>query len=161
MAISFIYISIIGLLLIFITSFIIYEVFAKVWKSLPRLPLPKQARMIVVILPIFLAHILNIWLYAGVYFLLGLVTEIGQISGLGHVPALTLESFFDCLYFSGVSYTTLGFGDYIATGNLRMLSATEALNGLVLMGWTVSFTYLAMENFWKMTPHQASDSIEL
>jgi hypothetical protein len=31
---------------------------------------------------------------------------------------------------------------------LRLLAGAEALNGLVLIGWSASFTYIAMERFW-------------
>ena len=31
---------------------------------------------------------------------------------------------------------------------MRLLTGIEALNGLVLIGWSASFTYLAMEEFW-------------
>jgi hypothetical protein len=33
-------------------------------------------------------------------------------------------------------------------GQLRLLAGVEALNGLLLIGWTTSYTFLAMEKFW-------------
>lgn len=142
-------ISAIGLMMIFVTTLLMYELFGKVWAHLPGLSIPKRARVVLMIVPIFTAHILNIWLYGLVYFLTENFTDMGSIIGPEKETGLRLDGFFDCLYFSSVSYTTLGFGDLIAIGPLRMLSATEALNGLVLMGWTISFTYLVMEDFWK------------
>jgi hypothetical protein len=50
-------------------------------------------------------------------------------------------------------YTTLGIGDLYPTGALRILSGVEALNGLVMVGWTASLTYLYMEKFWKLRGH--------
>jgi hypothetical protein len=35
-------------------------------------------------------------------------------------------------------------------GPVRLLSGVEALNGLMLIGWSASFTYLTMEKFWPL-----------
>ena len=148
---DFIIISSTGLVMIFITSLIIYEIFGCVWKILPRLDLSKRLRVPFVIVPIFTAHILNIWLYALIYLMIAHATSMGLIAGSAISGLGKGVSFYDYLYFSAVTYTTVGFGDIVATGMLRMLAATEALNGLVLMGWTISFTYLAMEDYWKTT----------
>jgi hypothetical protein len=31
---------------------------------------------------------------------------------------------------------------------MRLIAGIESLNGLVLIGWSASFTYLTMEEFW-------------
>ena len=31
-----------------------------------------------------------------------------------------------------------------------MIAGVEALNGLLLIGWSASFTYLAMERYWPL-----------
>ena len=43
---------------------------------------------------------------------------------------------------------TLGFGDIYPVGDLRLIASVEALNGLLMLGWSASFIYLAMEKFW-------------
>lgn len=138
--------------MIFITSLVIYELFGRIWPLLPKLSLPPRAEVALIVIPIFTAHIINIWLYALIYLTIENVSSMGEIIGPEKSISWSLDSFFACLYFSGTTYTTLGFGDFVATKALRLLSATEALNGLVLMGWTVSFTYLAMEKFWRGKP---------
>jgi hypothetical protein len=35
---------------------------------------------------------------------------------------------------------------------LRIIAGVESLNGLVLIGWSASFTYLSMEQFWEDKP---------
>lgn len=57
-------------------------------------------------------------------------------------------SFSASLYFSAETYTSLGFGDLTPNGPVRLLAGVEALNGLLLIGWSASFTYLCMERFW-------------
>jgi hypothetical protein len=46
-----------------------------------------------------------------------------------------------------VSVATLGFGDLAPVGNIRLLTGMESLTGFVLIGWSVSFTYLEMDRF--------------
>jgi hypothetical protein len=52
-------------------------------------------------------------------------------------------NFFDSLYFSIVTFTTLGYGDYHATGIMRYLAAAEAFLGTALMAL---FTVIVARN---------------
>jgi len=54
----------------------------------------------------------------------------------------------DYVYFSLATYTTLGVGDLHLCGAMRLIVVVESLNGLVLIGWSASFTYLTMEELW-------------
>jgi hypothetical protein len=38
----------------------------------------------------------------------------------------------------------------VPTGPLRLLVGVEALNGLLLIGWSASYIYLAMERCWNI-----------
>lgn len=146
---SFAAICIIGMVNILITWLLAYEVLGAVWNLLPRLHILPRLKVVLIGIPIFIIHIAGIWIYAGVYFLIENYTNLGKIIGYPHVQGINAASFLDCLYFSSAIYTSLGLGDLIPTENLRMLVAAEVLNGLVLIGWTVSFTYLTMEKFWQ------------
>ncbi len=127
-----------------------YEIMRVVWAGLPKMTIPARLRVLVLIGPVFLIHIIGIWVYALTYFLLENFSSIGVVNGIGHTVNLTYQSFLDCLYFSSSTYTSLGFGDLTPTHELRMLAAAEVLNGMVLIAWTASFTYLAMEKFWHL-----------
>jgi len=37
----------------------------------------------------------------------------------------------------------------VPTGDLRLVAGVEALNGLLLIGWSASYTFIAMERFWQ------------
>lgn len=50
----------------------------------------------------------------------------------------SLESLSDALYFSLVTYTTLGYGDIVLPGEFRLLGAIEATNGVILLGWSTA-----------------------
>lgn len=42
-------------------------------------------------------------------------------------------------------------------GSIRMITGVESLTGFLLIGWTVSFTYLAMEKFWELPHHRGKE----
>jgi len=142
-----------SMLLVLATVLIHYETLRLASSWLPRLNIPPRQRIIAVIFATFCAHTVEIWLYATAYFILADDFSIGTISGTRS------ESFYDYLYFSTATYTTLGFGDVVPYGNMRIMAAIESLVGLLMITWSASFTYVAMENFWKMhathrTPHE-------
>jgi hypothetical protein len=131
------------LVLLVLTTVIHYEALAALGAGLPRLEIPARAKLIVVILVTFLAHALEMLLYGLAVFTL--VRGFG-LGTLGNVPAVSLSQ---CLYFSAETYTSLGFGDVVPVGPVRLLAGAEALNGLLLIGWSASYTYIAMERYWK------------
>lgn len=69
-----------------------------------------------------------VWLWAGVMMQLALFQ--------------TLE---EAVYFSIVSFTTLGFGDDILPQSWRLFSGLIATNGLVLFGLTTAFLFEALD----------------
>ncbi|MCU7933181.1 MAG: potassium channel family protein [Candidatus Thiodiazotropha sp. (ex Codakia rugifera)] len=54
-------------------------------------------------------------------------------------------SFIDCIYFSSVVYTTLGFGDLLPTGLIRIITGVEALMGLSLTAWSISSAFVEIQ----------------
>lgn len=130
------------ILLTFITVMIHYEVLRLTSILLPRLTIPARSRIVVVIGAALIAHMIAITMYAGAFYYLAKYADLGAISGQ------PIETFYDYLYYSLTTYTTLGIGDYYPLGELRILTGTESLVGLVMITWSASFTYLAMEKFW-------------
>ena len=43
------------------------------------------------------------------------------------------------VYFSGVTYTTTGYGDLILAPEWRLVGAVEALTGILMCGWSTAF----------------------
>jgi len=158
---NFIAISLISVLVIFITWLSTYEILGKVWNILPKLTIAPRLRVMLIGVPIFAAHIIGIWLYALTYFIVENYTSLGKIVGDGRAYGLNYQSFKDCLYFSAATYTSLGLGDLVPTHDMRMLVGAEVLNGLVMIGWTISFTFLTMEKFWSNPKyHRAKEIVE-
>jgi hypothetical protein len=135
-----------AVVLVVLTILILYETLRLTSNHLAELPLPPRARIIVVVLAAFVGHTLAVWTYAFAYWVLAVRWQVGGFSGL------PVEGFLDCLYFSVVTYTSLGFGDQVPVSHARLIAGVEALNGLLLIGWSASFTYLAMERYWPMHP---------
>ena len=119
-----------------------YEVLRFASLLLSRLTISPRRRILVVMAAVFFAHAIEIWMYAAAYFLATGYVGLGSLSG-------TLENnFSDYLYFSTSTYSSLGYGDINPLGNLRIMAGIETVTGLVMIGWSASFTYLAMEKFW-------------
>jgi voltage-gated potassium channel Kch len=43
------------------------------------------------------------------------------------------------IYFSGVTYTTTGYGDLVLPVEWRLVGAVEALTGILMCGWSTGF----------------------
>ncbi len=76
----------------------------------------------VLVLWIQLAATLCVWLWAGLFLWLGVFEDV--------------ES---AVYFSIVSFTTLGFGDILLEKSWRLLSGLAAANGLLMFGFFTAF----------------------
>jgi voltage-gated potassium channel len=70
----------------------------------------------------FVIHALEIWLYAFLYLKLDAFSQFEQ-----------------ALYFSVVTYSTLGYGDLLMPHEWRILGATEAPVGVIMLGWSTAF----------------------
>lgn len=113
-------------------------------KGLIGHPRPFRRPMLVIIFTLFLTHLFQVTLYA-------LALSVLDRAGYGRLIGAVVGGpgwFEDHFHFSIASYTTLGFGDIIAEGPIRIIAGIEALNGLLLVAWSASFTYLAMERLW-------------
>jgi len=68
------------------------------------------------------AHTVEVWLWTFVYLWLGAFATIEE-----------------AVYFTLVTFTTLGYGDVILAVEHRLLSGFTAVNGLILVGLTTAF----------------------
>jgi hypothetical protein len=99
--------------------------------------LPKRALIAVIAtaLGLMLLHCLQILVWAVAYRLLTPVQPID-----------TLEA---AMYFSAVTFTTLGYGDItLSSEQWRLLTGIEALNGVLLLGWSTALLYAVVHRTW-------------
>src|SRR5262249_57703416 len=67
----------------------------------------------------------------------------------------TLEA---AVYFSLVTYTTIGFGDFVLGPGWRVMAGIEGLAGIILIGWSTAFVFAVvnrMYEHWRPVPHLA------
>ena len=57
--------------------------------------------------------------------------------------------FLDFVYVSATTYSTLGYGDLVPSGPLRLVFGTESLVGFLMITWSASFAYLEMQRYWR------------
>ncbi len=91
------------------------------------------------VLFLFLATVLEVWVWALLYIL------IGAFDGLE-----------EALYFSTVTFTTLGYGDIVLDEEWRLLASFEAANGLFLFGWSTALVFAVVQWIFDHREEQAS-----
>ena len=55
-----------------------------------------------------------------------------------------LYSFKEAIYFSLITFTTVGYGDVVIDSDWKILGGLEAINGIMMVGWSTAlmFSYL-------------------
>jgi Ion channel len=136
----------IATILVLLSLFLQYEVMTYAWKLSDLLTfMPTQARIMVLVLINIIAHFCHIAIFACGLRLAVMQFKLGQLLG-------SVDSFLDYYYFSTVTYVSLGYGDIIPTGYVRVLAAAEGVTGLILIGCSVSMIFLFMERYWRQDP---------
>jgi voltage-gated potassium channel len=75
------------------------------------------------------------------------------------LPAITeLETLEKAVYFSMVTFTTLGYGEITLGPDWRVLSSIEAMNGILLIGWTTALLFSVLQRTWILSHRPASRS---
>jgi Ion channel len=142
-----------SLLLVAATVIVHYE-FLRLTSAVTGLAIPGRAQILTIIAMVFVAHLVEVGLYMGAYYACHIWWGLGSIDG-------EMEGgIADYFYFSITTFTTLGVGDLHPRGPIRLIAGVESLNGLVLIGWSASFTYLSMERFWQDGPASARSMTE-
>jgi hypothetical protein len=100
------------------------------WGSRNTLLALTQAAIVLVVL-----HALEIVVWAGVYKALVPVGELADLE--------------TAVYFSFVTFTTLGYGDITLSEGWRLLSGIQALNGILLVGWSTALMFAVVQKSWQ------------
>ena len=77
---------------------------------------------LITVLALFALHGVEIWLYAFFYSIMDVMPDL-----------------YDALYFSTMTYSTLGFDDSGLDYQWRLVAAIESINGLLLVGWSTAY----------------------
>jgi hypothetical protein len=83
---------------------------------------------LLIVLAIIVLHGIEIWGFALLYLALDAIQ--------------TLE---EALYFSTISYSTVGYNDTHIGGDWRLLGAFESILGMILLGWSTAFFFRMLD----------------
>ena len=65
-----------------------------------------------------------------------------------------VENLEKALYFSTVTFTTLGYGDILLNSNWRLMAAFEAANGIIIFGLSTAVVVAAVQRVYFPNPTQ-------
>ena len=83
----------------------------------------------------FLAIVIEAWIWALLYLYDPFITALPN-----------LETAF---YFFMVTFTTLGYGDVVLTGQRRTLASIQAANGVIVFGWTTALIFYFIQKIYQ------------
>src|SRR5215475_8654727 len=97
---------------------------------------PSTPRRVALLLRLFLGivvlHLIQVGLWAVMF-----------------LAARVLPNLETALYFSLVSYTTIGFGDVVLGPGWRVLAGIEGLTGILLAGWSTAFVFSIVNRMYE------------
>ncbi|MCF6458148.1 potassium channel family protein [Pseudoalteromonas sp. MMG023] len=64
----------------------------------------------------------------------------------GSLAGIDVNSITDYLYYSSIVFTTLGFGDIVPKGLIRLFTSIESLTGISLVAWSMSVAFLEIQH---------------
>lgn len=91
-------------------------------RSSTMLKLAPITLLIAAAIGLFLIHTIEIWSYALLYLALRAAPDFEQ-----------------ALYFSTVTYASIGYGDVLVAKPWRILGAIEGATGVIMLGWSTAF----------------------
>lgn len=91
---------------------------------------------IAVVLGLFVLHGVEIWMYAALFKLIGAVPDLRE-----------------AVYFSSISYGSIGYDDSLMAPQWRLLGAFEGVAGAILLGWSIAFFVSVMTPFTARKKH--------
>jgi len=86
----------------------------------------RMLAMNTVVIGVFAVLTAEVWLWATSFTLIGVV-----------------DDFETALYFSTITFSTVGYGDVVPHPEWRMLAALEGVDGFLLIGWSTAYLIAA------------------
>ncbi len=108
----------------------------KKYKPLAEKEFVKKSGKLIIYTSFFLLllHFVEAGIWAFTYYMLPGITEFDTIE--------------KAIYFSLVTFTTLGYGDITISSANRILAGLEAINGILLIGWSTAYMFSVVQFFY-------------
>ncbi len=117
------------------TSMMIYVYSQSSFEVHIRIPMWRKALLLGLAATVLaVKHYIDIVLWAMAYWLMASKTQF--------------DDFETAVYFSSVTYTTLGYGDIVPMGSWRVLCGIQAMNGILLFGWSTALLIMLVQQIW-------------
>jgi hypothetical protein len=71
-----------------------------------------------------------------------------SVWALAYLATGAIEGVEKALYFSAVTFTTLGYGDIVLSERWRLLAGFEAANGVIMFGWTTALVFAVVQSLY-------------
>jgi hypothetical protein len=91
-----------------------------------------------ILIMVMTAHIAEILLYMGLFMLGRGPLGLGGFSGDPH-------GLLGLFYYTVETYSSLGAGDVIPVGEIRLIASAASLNGILLLAWSGAFLFAVTE----------------
>lgn len=100
------------------------------WFRLHRHNFGKTVAMITTVLGLFAVHTVEVWMWAAAFVAVGAIPQ-----------------FENALYFSTVTFSTVGYGDITLDPAWRLFASLEGVNGFILIGWSTAYLVAASTRY--------------
>ncbi len=80
-----------------------------------------------------------------------------SVPGAGTISEGYGDSAGGLLYFSGITFTTLGLTQQTTAGPIRLLAMLQALGGFMLITWSATFVYSIWDERFRQTDEREAD----
>ena len=89
--------------------------------------------LLVVVWVLAIMHLVQVAVWAAVFRYLG-----------------CFDSYYQALYFSQMTYSTVGYGDLVAPDVWKLFCGVESIMGMLMFGWSASFLFGTVSQFYKI-----------
>jgi hypothetical protein len=145
---DFVFTLALSIVIVVLTILVNYEVLNIVWKHIPKIEKSPRKCIVYIMLAILAGHTFAVWIYGFGYLMIAEIFYKEALIEQG------FDGFIQYLFASAQIYSSFGGAELFSLGTMRFLASIEALNGIVMVAWTFSLTYVVIDKTWQLPRQQ-------